>query len=240
MVLRNRLIFCLANEAVSNRPSSSERCDQKGPSVDGSKMGCDSSQPVENGIGPSSKTQPGGNGPSLGSDSKGNSDKSSGGGGINHNAEGTSEEETEPKRDIWLYDRTKRRKLILYLSLLQATNHDSANSYYLLLSDVEDLMETLEWLDELEEMMQDEILLLYTIGSHHPAFTFEQRTFLSTVLNRFRESLSRYSKSFVQGYPSPPSPLSNQILNQHFLPPQVTLSTNNDSKLILSDSRQLN
>lgn len=130
------------------------------------------------------------------------------------------EENKDSRQDIWLHDGAKRRKLILYLSLLAATNHDSANLYFILMSEVQDLMENLEWLEGSDQMVQDEIQLLYTIGSHHPAFNFEQRTFLSTVLNRFKECMISCSKHGGQNFHDSPSP-PNQILNHHYLPPQV-------------------
>jgi len=189
--------------------------DHKGMTGDGSKS---TSESMQAGNGATTKSTPTG-GNIVSSDTKVN-EKSTG--RLNHKGDGNSDEEIDSKRDVWLYDQTKRRKLILYLSLLQATNHDSANSYYLLLSDVEDLIDKdLDWLDDLEEMNQDEILLLYTISSQHPAFTFEQRSLLSTVLNRFKEYLPRYSKSYVQDYPNCASPLPNQILNHLYIPPQV-------------------
>lgn len=80
----------------------------------------------------------------------------------------------------------KRRKLILYISVLSPTNHDGANLYYTVLSDIEDST-SLTWLEDLEKDAQEEVSLLYTLASRHPAFTFEQRMFLGTVASRVNE-----------------------------------------------------
>lgn len=141
---------------------------------------------VENGLSSSKSSSPNCSQTSEKSREGQGHDRVGGGGGSVSVEDGNSEEEGEPKKDLWLYDGVKRRKLILYLSLMSATNRDSANLYYLLLSDVEDSLEGLEWLEDMEECVQDEIFVMYTIGSHHPAFNFDQRTFLAGVLNRIR------------------------------------------------------
>lgn len=88
----------------------------------------------------------------------------------------------------------KRRKLILYISVLQPTNHDCANLYYTVLSDIED-SPALAWLEDLDKDAQEEVSLLYTLASRHPAFTFEQRMFLGTVANRVNEIIgSKFSR----------------------------------------------
>jgi len=103
----------------------------------------------------------------------------------------SSEEETE---STCIANDHKRRKLILFISVLAPTNHDGANLYYTILSDIED-SPPLSWLDELDKDAQEEVSLLYTLASRHPAFTFEQRTFLGTVANRVNDIVnSKFSR----------------------------------------------
>lgn len=45
----------------------------------------------------------------------------------------------------------------------------------------------LAWLEELDKDAQEEVSLLYTLASRHPAFTFEQRMFLGRVATRVNE-----------------------------------------------------
>lgn len=99
---------------------------------------------------------------------------------------GSSEDETE---SVCVTNDHKRRKLILYISVLQPTNHDGANLYYSILSDIED-SPALAWLEDLDKDAQEEVSLLYTLASRHPAFTIAQRMFLSTVANRVNEIIT--------------------------------------------------
>ncbi|CAL8102314.1 unnamed protein product [Orchesella dallaii] len=103
----------------------------------------------------------------------------------------SSEEETE---STCIANDHKRRKLILFVSVLAPTNHDGANLYYTILSDIED-SPALAWLDDLDKDAHEEVSLLYTLASRHPAFTFEQRTFLATVANRVNDIInSKFSR----------------------------------------------
>ncbi|OXA65127.1 uncharacterized protein LOC110847525 isoform X2 [Folsomia candida] len=139
---------------------------------------------------------------------------------VNHEVS-NSEDENGPRKELWLHEVVKRRKLILYLSLLTSTNHDSAKLYFLLLSDVQDLSENLDWLEELDELAQDEVLLLYTIGCHHPAFNFEQRTLLASVILRFKDCMDRYTKDCDPLYHQHHHPSQyNHINHQHYFPQQ--------------------
>ena len=103
----------------------------------------------------------------------------------------------------------KRRKLILYISVLSPTNHDGANLYYTILSDIDD-NPALTWLEDLDKDAQEEVSLLYTLASRHPAFTFEQRMFLGTVANRVNEVVgSKFSSRTGSNLQQPPQSHSN-------------------------------
>ena len=106
-----------------------------------------------------------------------------------------------------LEDDLLRRRLILYLSLLTATNRECANAYYKLLTEVQPLLEEPttttnndSWLESLEETMLDEMAVLYTIAGNHPAFTFEQRSTMNELGTKFRNQSSSLRMAESQKY----------------------------------------
>ncbi|CAG7706978.1 unnamed protein product [Allacma fusca] len=115
----------------------------------------------------------------------------------------TSENEYEEGGKCLLVDDLLRRRLVLYMSLLNATNRRCANAYYKVLSEVQPLLEQNSWLDMMEESMVDEMALLYTISGNHPAFTFDQRRVMSEVGNTFRALQTKVEASKLQSQTAP-------------------------------------
>ncbi len=99
-------------------------------------------------------------------------------------------------------DRTRQR-MILYLALLTATNREAASAFYALMSQVEQTVGAPGWLEGLEEIVLEEVALLYTLGAHHPAFSFEQRIMLSEILSQVRSQLYKHKVS--RSYPYYPA-----------------------------------
>ncbi|KAF5306396.1 hypothetical protein FQA39_LY08905 [Lamprigera yunnana] len=86
-----------------------------------------------------------------------------------------------------LLDEGVRHRVLIYLSLLSGTNCKCANWFY------KTLLRT-EWVESCvtrgiskDENMQNELLLLFTMGLHHPAFTFHQKHFFGTMLAKVIE-----------------------------------------------------
>lgn len=81
-----------------------------------------------------------------------------------------------------------RRRMILYLSLLSATNRDGANTFYILLVSHEISPGAFE---RLTEPALAELALLYTIGFYHPAFSFSQHAVLREILMQIKFTIHR-------------------------------------------------
>lgn len=92
-----------------------------------------------------------------------------------------------------LTDRTARSKLIVYLALLSSENREVAGRLYRLL--------LLPAMDDGDckpadiAASREELLLLFTMASLHPAFSFHQRVTLRERLEQMREALGRKSRS---------------------------------------------
>lgn len=103
-----------------------------------------------------------------------------------------------------LLDDTTRHRVLIYISLLSARNCACANWFY------KNLFRT-DWIDEYfkgkykDETVLDEFILLFTLGTHHPAFSFEQKRYFSDVLVNLlalKDSKKRISpKPNVFSYP---------------------------------------
>ncbi|KAM9307696.1 zinc finger CCHC domain-containing protein 2 [Gastrophryne carolinensis] len=88
-----------------------------------------------------------------------------------------------------LRERTARSRLIVYLALLGSENRDVADRFHrlLLLPDTE--------AEEERGAGREELLLLFTMASLHPAFSFHQRVTLRERLGRLREAMCAKSSS---------------------------------------------
>ncbi|XP_075069052.1 zinc finger CCHC domain-containing protein 2 isoform X3 [Mixophyes fleayi] len=95
-----------------------------------------------------------------------------------------------------LCDPVSRSKLIVYLALLSSENRDVAGRLYRLLLlpaiGTEGLLGI--WEQENREP-REELLLLFTMASLHPAFSFHQRVTLRERLEQLREAMCRKSRS---------------------------------------------
>ena len=92
-----------------------------------------------------------------------------------------------------------RRRMILYLSLLQPSNRDGAHTFFDLM-DPTDINQS-GGFDILISDALAELCLLYTIGFYHPAFTFNQHYVLSEILMQvklsiYRKQLGAYGGTF--------------------------------------------
>ncbi|OCT74480.1 hypothetical protein XELAEV_18033458mg [Xenopus laevis] len=97
-----------------------------------------------------------------------------------------------------------RAKLIIYLALLNSGSLEVASRLYRLLLPEVGIERVLGGRDQEEEEGEDsaeasaareELLLLFTMASLHPAFTFHQRVTLRQRLDRLRESMGRRSRA---------------------------------------------
>nr|CAI5823273.1 unnamed protein product [Callosobruchus analis] len=105
----------------------------------------------------------------------------------------------DPLLSYGILEETVRHRLLIYLSLLSSRNYNVSNWLY------RKLLRT----DHIEEYLVKkkgkmiEFLLLYTMALHHPAFTFEQKQFFSSVLSNlidFKENRVSAKHSSL-GYP---------------------------------------
>ncbi|KAM3927969.1 zinc finger CCHC domain-containing protein 2 isoform 1-T1 [Leptodactylus fuscus] len=92
-----------------------------------------------------------------------------------------------------LGDPVARSRLIVYLALLSSENRDVAGRLYRLLLPAMETERLLEgWEQDSEEREpREELLLLSTMASLHPAFSFHQRVTLRERLASLREALCR-------------------------------------------------
>ncbi|KAM5158249.1 zinc finger CCHC domain-containing protein 2 [Mantella aurantiaca] len=101
-----------------------------------------------------------------------------------------------------LRDRTARSRLIVYLALLSSENREVAGRLYRLL--LLPAMATERLLGGSEDgerkpaemaAAREELLLLFTMASLHPAFSFHQRVTLRERVQQLREAMCRKSRS---------------------------------------------
>lgn len=121
-------------------------------------------------------------------------------------------------------DPRTRRKMALYVSLLRSCNFACATTLY-------NAMVSLEQSGLLKGLYGDlleEILLLYTMALHHPAFTFDQKSHFGDILEKLKIEDQRLQFQDVQGHISLP-PGSTCISQSNITPnmsvPPPSLST---------------
>lgn len=99
-----------------------------------------------------------------------------------------------------LYEENIRHRMLVNVSLLKSRNYNVANWYskkFLRTDYVEDLI-----VKEKDDLVQNELLLLYTMAARHPAFSFEQKQFYNRILVQLYELReSRFNKSCAYRYP---------------------------------------
>lgn len=104
-----------------------------------------------------------------------------------------------------ILDEHARHRVLLYISLLSARNCKCANWFYT------NLFRT-DWLEDYivkgnfkDDNLQSELLLLFTMGVHHPAFSFEQKLFFGKMLSlliEYRENqMSAKPSVFYASHP---------------------------------------
>ena len=89
-------------------------------------------------------------------------------------------------------DEVTRSKLNIYLALLRSTNTVCSNSLYNTLTCLKPLQLRTLLLDlpiRAKMRLAEEVLLLYTMAAHHPAFTFTQRQVLFGTLQDVQQVL---------------------------------------------------
>lgn len=101
-------------------------------------------------------------------------------------------------------DEHVRHRVLLYISLLSARNCKCANWLYKNLFRTDSLENYVVNGNCKDDNVQSELLLLFTMGLHHPAFSFEQKLFFGKML----ASLMEYRDSRVPMKPVfyPPHP----------------------------------
>lgn len=110
-----------------------------------------------------------------------------------------------------LLDEHTRHRVLLYVSLLSARNCTCANWFFKSVFRTDWLEDSLVKGNFKDENVQSELLLLFTMGLYHPAFSFEQKQFFGkmlTLLIERRESApstksSVYYSSHPPGMPYP-------------------------------------
>lgn len=104
---------------------------------------------------------------------------------------------------LGLLDETTRHRIVIYISLLSARNCSCANWYFKNLLKTDTVEEYLIK-NSKDDAAINEFVLLYTLGVHHPAFSYEQKRFFSEVLLNLlaiKEGKKRISPKPVYSYP---------------------------------------
>lgn len=114
-----------------------------------------------------------------------------------------------------LLDENTRSRVLLYISLLSARNCISANWLY------KKLFRTAVFEDFIvkgnckDDNLHSELLLLLTMGLHHPAFTFDQKSFFGMLLVHLIEqregkkmmAVKPNAYCYPPGFGYPPTPI---------------------------------
>ncbi|XP_066246130.1 proline-rich protein 36 isoform X1 [Euwallacea similis] len=98
-----------------------------------------------------------------------------------------------------LYDENIRHRMLLNVSLLKSRNYNVANWYskkFLRTDYVEELVGR-----EKDDVVQTELLLLFTMASRHPAFNFEHKQFYNRIVTQLYELRERSSRFCTHRYP---------------------------------------
>lgn len=103
-------------------------------------------------------------------------------------------------KDRTLYEENIRHLMLINVSLLKSRNYNVANWYsknFLRTDYIEELV-----VKEKNEIVQNELLLLYTMATRHPAFSFDQKQFYNRILVRLYELRDgKSNKSCTYRYP---------------------------------------
>ncbi|KAG8442481.1 hypothetical protein GDO86_011321 [Hymenochirus boettgeri] len=116
-----------------------------------------------------------------------------------------------------------RSKLITYLALLNSSSREVAGRLYRMLLPAVGIERVLGGWDTEEDggdaaAAREELLLLFTMASLHPAFTFHQRVTLRERLDRLRKAMGRRGRTegnVNKCLPSSESHLSQSCLSSH-------------------------
>lgn len=98
-----------------------------------------------------------------------------------------------------LSDETVRHRMLINVSLLKSRNYNVANWYsknFLRTEHVEVLVAK-----EKDELVQNELLLLFTMAARHPAFSFEQKEFYNRIVMQLYELRERANKFSTYRFP---------------------------------------
>lgn len=122
-------------------------------------------------------------------------------------------------------DSRTRRKMALYVSLLRSCNFACATTLY-------NAMVSLEQSGLLKGLYGDlleEILLLYTMALHHPAFTFDQKSHFGEILDKLKIEDQRLQYQEQQEHNINIAPVSG--LSQSTITPNMSVPPPNLSSL---------
>lgn len=103
-----------------------------------------------------------------------------------------------------LNDKTVRKKLVLYLSLLHSNNDTCSNGLFKILSNWSEVDKCFRAhsISEDEET-SEEFLMLYVLAANHPAFTVEQKLVLENIFSKLLSEKQRFTEK--PGLESPPA-----------------------------------
>lgn len=82
-----------------------------------------------------------------------------------------------------LLDENTRHRVLLYISLLSGRNCTCANWFYKTLFRTDELEDCIVKGNCKDEVVQSELILLFTMNLHHPAFTFDQKEYFGRMLS---------------------------------------------------------
>lgn len=108
-------------------------------------------------------------------------------------------------------DKRTRRKLALYMALLQSCNYACAVILYKNLSnlDHQEITNLLNGTNNTDDQPLEELLLLYTMALNHPAFTYEQKTMFSNIFIKLQEEETRLNLSKINSSFKPAQVMHN-------------------------------
>lgn len=128
-------------------------------------------------------------------------------------------------------DTRTRQKLALYVCLLHSLNTACSTLIYKSLYgiDINDVVSTAKNSDE---KILEELLTIYTVAVNHPAFSFEQRSNLGSILLRLSQEENRLqaeklaeavTADYTQGQLGPADPMEapRPLINSDMPPPNV-------------------
>lgn len=111
-----------------------------------------------------------------------------------------------------LLDDVARHRVVLYVSLLNTRNYTCANWLYKTVFRTDCTNELVKG-NFKDENVLGELLLLFTMCLHHPAFTFEQKCFFGETLSALVECRKRENRLSAKSslfYPPPGIPFPSQ------------------------------